>query len=40
VALETGAPIGTVKSRLSRGRRALAEVLALDTFETPERNHA
>lgn len=30
VALQTGAPVGTVKARLFRGRRALAELLALD----------
>ncbi len=28
VASETGAPVGTVKARLSRGRAALARVLA------------
>lgn len=30
VAVQTGAPVGTVKARLFRGRRALAELLALD----------
>jgi RNA polymerase sigma-70 factor (sigma-E family) len=30
VATETGAPTGTVKARLSRGRRALAEILGVD----------
>jgi RNA polymerase sigma-70 factor (sigma-E family) len=30
VAAQTGAPVGTVKARLFRGRRALAELLALD----------
>jgi RNA polymerase sigma-70 factor (ECF subfamily) len=30
VARETGVPVGTVKARLSRGRRALAALLALD----------
>jgi RNA polymerase sigma-70 factor (ECF subfamily) len=29
VAAETGAPAGTVKARLSRGRRALAELLGV-----------
>lgn len=40
VARETGAPVGTVKSRLSRGRRALAEVMAPDRVETAEGHHA
>lgn len=35
IALETGAPLGTVKARLSRGRAALASLLA-DHF--PEEN--
>jgi RNA polymerase sigma factor (sigma-70 family) len=30
VAAETGAPVGTVKARLSRGRTALAALLAID----------
>jgi RNA polymerase sigma-70 factor (ECF subfamily) len=30
VARETGVPVGTVKARLSRGRRALAELLTAD----------
>jgi len=30
VAEQTGAPVGTVKARLFRGRRALADLLALD----------
>jgi RNA polymerase sigma-70 factor (ECF subfamily) len=30
VARETGVPVGTVKARLSRGRRALAELLNVD----------
>jgi RNA polymerase sigma-70 factor, ECF subfamily len=33
VALETGVPVGTVKARLSRGRRALAQLLAVDLTE-------
>jgi RNA polymerase sigma-70 factor (ECF subfamily) len=33
VARETGVPIGTVKARLSRGRRALAALLATDESE-------
>jgi RNA polymerase sigma-70 factor (ECF subfamily) len=33
VARETGVPVGTVKARLSRGRRALAELLAVDHSE-------
>ncbi|GHD68502.1 hypothetical protein GCM10010317_072860 [Streptomyces mirabilis] len=38
VASETGAPVGTVKARLSRGRAALAQTLATaDEWETAER---
>jgi RNA polymerase sigma-70 factor (ECF subfamily) len=33
VARETGAPVGTVKARLHRGRAALAELLAIDSGE-------
>jgi RNA polymerase sigma-70 factor, ECF subfamily len=33
VARETGAPIGTVKARLSRGRRALSGLLGVDVSE-------
>lgn len=33
VARETGAPVGTVKARLSRGRTALAGLLAIDLGE-------
>jgi RNA polymerase sigma-70 factor (sigma-E family) len=33
VARETGVPVGTVKARLSRGRRALAALLAVDLEE-------
>jgi RNA polymerase sigma-70 factor (sigma-E family) len=33
VARETSAPVGTVKARLARGRRALAELLALDPLD-------
>jgi RNA polymerase sigma-70 factor (ECF subfamily) len=33
VARETGAPIGTVKARLSRGRRALSALLGVDVTE-------
>jgi RNA polymerase sigma-70 factor (sigma-E family) len=41
VARETAAPIGTVKARLSRGRKALADLLALDPMEpTAEGYHA
>jgi RNA polymerase sigma-70 factor (ECF subfamily) len=40
VAIQTGAPVGTVKSRLARGRRALAGVLALEALEAPEGNRA
>jgi RNA polymerase sigma-70 factor (ECF subfamily) len=36
VARETGVPVGTVKARLSRGRRALSELLAIDL---PEDSH-
>jgi RNA polymerase sigma-70 factor (sigma-E family) len=39
VARQTGAPVGTVKSRLSRGRRALADVLTDPRLE-PEGHHA
>ncbi len=35
VASETGAPVGTVKARLSRGRAALARHLATDEAEEP-----
>jgi RNA polymerase sigma-70 factor (ECF subfamily) len=35
VASETGAPTGTVKARLSRGRAALARRLAVDEAEEP-----
>jgi RNA polymerase sigma-70 factor (ECF subfamily) len=33
VAAEVGAPVGTVKARLSRGRAALAELLGDPTLE-------
>ena len=33
VARETGAPVGTVKARLARGRRALAALLSIDLAE-------
>lgn len=33
IAREAGVPVGTIKARLSRGRRALAELLAVDTPE-------
>jgi RNA polymerase sigma-70 factor (ECF subfamily) len=36
VARETGVPVGTVKARLSRGRRALSQLLTVDL---PESNH-
>jgi RNA polymerase sigma-70 factor (ECF subfamily) len=36
VARETGVPVGTVKARLARGRRALSELLAIDL---PEDSH-
>jgi RNA polymerase sigma-70 factor (ECF subfamily) len=35
VAHETGSPVGTVKARLSRGRAALAQLLADDLPEVP-----
>ncbi|MFC8370029.1 SigE family RNA polymerase sigma factor [Streptomyces sp. CB02400] len=35
VASETGAPVGTVKARLSRGRAALARHLTVDEAEEP-----
>ncbi|MEU8311090.1 MULTISPECIES: SigE family RNA polymerase sigma factor [unclassified Micromonospora] len=35
VARETDAPVGTVKARLSRGRAALAELLAVVDLEEP-----
>ncbi|GAB3065200.1 RNA polymerase sigma factor [Micromonospora schwarzwaldensis] len=35
VARETAAPVGTVKARLSRGRAALAELLAVVDLEEP-----
>ncbi|MEU6524389.1 SigE family RNA polymerase sigma factor [Streptomyces sp. NPDC046924] len=35
VASETGAPVGTVKARLFRGRTALAKELAVDEAEEP-----
>jgi RNA polymerase sigma-70 factor, ECF subfamily len=38
VAAETGAPVGTVKARLSRGRNALAALLSDDWAE--EKHHA
>jgi DNA-directed RNA polymerase specialized sigma24 family protein len=38
VARETGVAVGTVKARLSRGRRALAALLALD--DLTEDRHA
>jgi RNA polymerase sigma-70 factor (ECF subfamily) len=33
VARETGAPVGTIKARLSRGRRALSALLGVDVSE-------
>jgi RNA polymerase sigma-70 factor (ECF subfamily) len=33
VARETSVPVGTVKARLARGRRALAALVAADTSE-------
>ena len=35
IASETGAPVGTVKARLFRGRAALAKHLAVDEPDTP-----
>lgn len=40
VARETGIPIGTVKSRLSRGRRALADVMGVEVVAEPEGHRA
>ncbi|WP_329141414.1 SigE family RNA polymerase sigma factor [Streptomyces sp. NBC_00670] len=40
VASETGAPVGTVKARLSRGRAALARRLAVDEAEEPARRES
>jgi RNA polymerase sigma-70 factor (ECF subfamily) len=37
VASETGAPVGTVKARLSRGRAALAKQLGTDEADEPVR---
>jgi len=37
VASETGAPVGTVKARLSRGRAALAKHLVVDEADRPVR---
>jgi RNA polymerase sigma-70 factor (ECF subfamily) len=39
VAAETGAPVGTVKARLSRGRAALAKSLSGDQFIQEEQSH-
>jgi RNA polymerase sigma-70 factor (ECF subfamily) len=36
VAAQTGVSVGTVKSRLSRGRERLAELLAPDPSRAPE----
>ena len=36
VARETGAPVGTVKARLARGRAALAGLLAIDSGEAAD----
>ncbi len=36
VAAETGAPVGTVKARLSRGRAALAQLLRDDAVDAPQ----
>jgi RNA polymerase sigma-70 factor (ECF subfamily) len=40
VARETSAPVGTVKARLSRGRKALAPLLRDDLSESLGENHA
>jgi RNA polymerase sigma-70 factor (sigma-E family) len=40
VARETDVPVGTVKARLSRGRRALAGLLALEPVESWESGRA
>lgn len=40
VASETGAPVGTVKARLARGRAALAERLAEDGADEPVRKES
>ena len=40
VASETGAPVGTVKARLSRGRAELAKRLAEDEAEVPVRKES
>lgn len=39
IASITGAPTGTVKARLSRGRTALGHLLAEHDFPAPEANH-
>jgi len=38
IASETGAPVGTVKARLYRGRAALAKQLGPDEADVPVRN--
>ncbi|WP_306102524.1 sigma factor-like helix-turn-helix DNA-binding protein, partial [Streptomyces acidiscabies] len=40
VASETGAPVGTVKARLSRGRATLAKHLAVDDARDEARDDA
>ncbi|MFE5816132.1 SigE family RNA polymerase sigma factor [Streptomyces sp. NPDC056479] len=40
VASETGAPVGTVKARLARGRAALAQRLAADEADGPVREES
>jgi RNA polymerase sigma-70 factor (sigma-E family) len=40
VAAETGAPVGTVKARLSRGRVALAKLLGPDLGSNSDRAHS